>query len=93
MQEPHADAGLPGANSPHVAVRALRIVGGSTTTLMGLALMVLPGPGIPLVIIGLGLLAKDIPVAARLHAHVLHHSRRVASGVGGGLRQRFRRKG
>ena len=92
MQEPHADAEMPDGNNSHVAVRALRIVGGSTTTLMGLALMVLPGPGIPLVIIGLGLLAKDIPIAARMHARVLHHSSRVAGGVGGGLKRRFRRK-
>ena len=74
-----------------VAVKALRIVGGSTTTAMGLALMVLPGPGIPLLIIGLGLLAKDVPLAARLHARLLHHSRRVTNGVGSGLKQRFRR--
>lgn len=77
--------------STHAAVKALRIVGGSTTTVMGLALMVLPGPGIPLLIIGLGLLAKDIPLAARLHARVLHHSRRVTDGVGSGLKRRFRR--
>ena len=77
--------------STHIAVKTLRIVGGSTTTVMGLALMVLPGPGIPLLIIGLGLLAKDIPLAARLHARVLHHSRRVTDGVGSGLKRRFRR--
>ena len=89
MEEP----GPAPERSTHIAVRTLRIVVGSTTTVMGLALMVLPGPGIPLLIIGLGLLAKDIPLAARLHARVLHHSRRVTSGVGSGLKRRFGRDG
>ena len=62
--------------------KSLRIIGGSTTTLAGVVLLVLPGPGIALIIVGLGILAKDIPLAAHWHGKVLHHSRRAATGVG-----------
>ena len=62
--------------------KSLRIIGGSTTTLTGVVLLVLPGPGIALIIVGLGILAKDIPLAAHWHGKVLHHSRRAANGVG-----------
>ena len=62
--------------------KSLRIIGGSTTTLTGVVLLVLPGPGIALIIVGLGILAKDIPLAAHWHGKVLHHSRRAATGGG-----------
>ena len=83
---------VPDERNDTVMKKSLRIVGGSTTTLAGVALLVLPGPGIPLLILGLGILAKDIPVAARLHGKVLHHSRRAARGVNNGIGRRFRRR-
>lgn len=73
---------VPAEGNDSAIRKSLRIVGGSTTTLTGVVLLVLPGPGIPLIIVGLGILAKDIPLAARWHGKVLHHSRRAANGVG-----------
>lgn len=78
---------MPSGESVHFVKKSLRIIGGSTTTLTGVALLVLPGPGVALIIVGLGILAKDIPLAAHWHGRVLHHSRRAASGVGNKLRR------
>jgi len=74
--------GVPTEGNDSAVKKSLRIIGGSTTTLTGVVLLVLPGPGIPLIIVGLGILAKDIPLAAHWHGKVLHHSRRAANGVG-----------
>jgi hypothetical protein len=46
--------------------RAARLAGGWSLLLLGGALLLLPGPGIPLVIAGLALLARDLPWARRL---------------------------
>ena len=51
-------------------VRALRLAAGSALLITGGALLVLPGPGIPLVLAGLALLARDLPWARRLQATV-----------------------
>ena len=40
-------------------VRVVVALGGFATLLGGIALLVLPGPGIPLVVVGLGLLALE----------------------------------
>ena len=72
-------SGEPGRSS--VAARALRIVGGSATTLTGLALLVLPGPGIVLIVAGLGILGRDIPLAARLQRRLIEHAKRAANGA------------
>jgi uncharacterized protein (TIGR02611 family) len=58
--------------------RALRVVGGFTLLIAGLVLMVLPGPGIPLVIAGLGLLSLEYTWARRLRAWVTARAERVA---------------
>ena len=50
----------------HVLFRAGRIVAGTVVTLAGLFLIVLPGPGLVVVAIGLALLAQDVPFARRL---------------------------
>ena len=50
----------------HLLVRLGLIVGGAIVTLFGLALLVLPGPGLVVVAIGLGMLATEVPFAARL---------------------------
>jgi len=46
--------------------RIARIVGGFSLVVVGIALLVLPGPGIVTIIGGLALLAQDLPWAARL---------------------------
>ena len=74
-----------------LVTKTVRIVGGTATTLTGVALLVLPGPGIVLIVAGLGILGKDIPVAARLHQRMMTHAKRAASGAANGAR-RMRRK-
>lgn len=49
----------------HITVRVARLTAGATMLLIGLALLVLPGPGLLVVLLGLALLARDIPWAAR----------------------------
>jgi uncharacterized protein (TIGR02611 family) len=61
-------------------VRALVVLGGLVTLLGGLALLVLPGPGIPLVVVGLGLLALEFRWAEAALGHVLRHAERVTPG-------------
>lgn len=43
-----------------------RIVGGFALIIAGIAMLVLPGPGIITIVGGLALLAQDIPWAGRL---------------------------
>ncbi|MEY4009956.1 MAG: putative transrane protein [Actinomycetota bacterium] len=76
---------------PHVLTRAVRIAGGTATTLTGVALLVLPGPGIVLIVAGLGILGKDIPMAARLQQRMMTHAKRAASGAANSARK-LRRK-
>jgi hypothetical protein len=61
----------------HFVVRMLVVAGGFAALLGGLALLVLPGPGIPLVIVGLGLLALEFRWAEAALAQALTHGRRV----------------
>ena len=61
-----------------LAIRALVLFGGLGALLGGIALLVLPGPGIPLLAVGLGLLALEFEWAERLLTRVLHHAERVA---------------
>ncbi len=50
--------------------RATRVVAGSLLTLLGLILLVLPGPGLVVLALGLALLARDIPFARNLLVQV-----------------------
>jgi hypothetical protein len=50
----------------HVVLRLGRIVVGSLVCLAGLFLVVLPGPGLVVLAIGLAILAQDVPFARRL---------------------------
>ncbi len=50
----------------HLLVRLARIVAGSLVCLAGLAMIVLPGPGLVVLAIGLAILAQDVPFARRL---------------------------
>jgi len=50
----------------HLAIRIASVVGGSIVLILGLAMMVLPGPGLIVIAIGLGILATEVPFARRL---------------------------
>jgi uncharacterized protein (TIGR02611 family) len=65
-----------------LAMRALVALGGFATLLGGLALLVLPGPGIPLVVVGLGLLALEFRWAEVALARALRHAERVRPSSG-----------
>jgi hypothetical protein len=58
--------------------RAAIVVGGFGLLAVGLALLVLPGPGIPVLIAGLGLLSLEFEWARRLRRRALRHAERVA---------------
>jgi Putative transmembrane protein (PGPGW) len=60
-----------------LAMRVLVALGGFATLLGGLALLVLPGPGIPLVAVGLGLLGLEFRWAEVALARALRHAERV----------------
>ncbi|MEQ1565331.1 MAG: PGPGW domain-containing protein [Myxococcota bacterium] len=47
-------------------MRGLRIVGGSLLVVSGVAMLVLPGPGLVALGAGLALLSRDVPAARRL---------------------------
>ena len=46
--------------------RIARITTGSTLIMAGTAMLVLPGPGLVTIAVGLNVLSKDIPLAGRL---------------------------
>jgi hypothetical protein len=60
-----------------LAGRVLAVLGGFAALLAGAALLVLPGPGIPLLLVGLGLLSVEFEWARRLLAVVRRHAERV----------------
>ena len=57
--------------------RAAIVLGGFGLLLVGAVLLVLPGPGIPLVVAGLALLSLEFDWARRLRAWVLKRAERV----------------
>jgi uncharacterized protein (TIGR02611 family) len=50
----------------HILVRIARISAGVVVLLLGISMIFLPGPGVIVIAIGLGLLAQDVPFARRL---------------------------
>lgn len=56
----------------HLLVRIARVGLGAVVLVLGLVALVMPGPGLLLIAIGLGLLSRDVPFARRL----LHKVRR-----------------
>ena len=54
----------------HVAIRLATIVVGFVVLLGGLAMMVLPGPGIVGILAGLGILSRELPWAERMMEYV-----------------------
>jgi hypothetical protein len=61
--------------------RTVRLAAGWSLLVVGGLLLVLPGPGIPLLLVGLALLSRDVPWARRLRERVL---RRFPWGGPGG---------
>lgn len=61
-------------------VRLAIMVGGSMLVITGLVLMVLPGPGMLVLGIGLGVLSTEVPFAARLLERVRHRLPQDADG-------------
>ena len=70
------------AAKAHIAVRLVRMTIGTIVCLVGLALMVLPGPGLPVLAIGLAILARDVAWADRLLGHV---TARIPKGEDGSV--------
>jgi hypothetical protein len=65
----------------HLLVRIARMCGGAALLLVGLVMIVLPGPGLVLIIAGLSLLAVDIPFARRLRDVLVARADRATSFV------------
>ena len=53
----------------NIIVRLAIITAGTVITVAGLAALVLPGPGLVLILVGLGILAQEVPWAERLLAY------------------------
>ncbi|NDU75087.1 hypothetical protein GWI34_21010 [Actinomadura sp. DSM 109109] len=77
-------------------VRLLRKIGvavaGTALIVAGVAMLVLPGPGIVAILAGLGLLGTEFPTARRVSSAVNGRARAAWHRVRGGA-SRFRRKG
>jgi len=61
----------------HIAVRVARMTLGSVIVILGVAMLVLPGPGVLAIAGGLFILAKDVAWADRL----LQHLRKKVPGI------------
>lgn len=71
----------------HLLVRIARSTAGALTVVVGIALTVLPGPGVLLILAGLGILAIDYPFAARLRDRLLSAGSAFAGRAGGALKK------
>ena len=56
-------------------------IAGGSVVLTGVVLLVLPGPGIPLILLGLVILATEFAWAQRTLHHVRHRSSKVLSTI------------
>ena len=70
------------AAKAHVAIRLVRMSVGTVVCLVGLAFLVTPGPGLPVLAAGLAILARDVAWADRLLGHV---TARIPKGEDGGI--------
>lgn len=72
-----------GATGPWRLVRRIGILaGGTAIVIAGVALLVLPGPGILTIVAGLSLLATEFTWARRLLAHVQGRLRAAVATAG-----------
>ena len=76
-QTPRSRPSFPWRRLPHPLRWLLVAVTGGATLVTGLALLVLPGPGIPLIILGLVILASEFAWAER----TLHQVRRRSAAA------------
>ena len=65
----------------HLLVRIARIGAGIAVLMAGLVLMVLPGPGLASIIVGLSILAIDIPFARRVRDIAVERADRATSFI------------
>ncbi len=61
--------------------RVSRIVGGFTLLLIGVVMLITPGPGWLVILLGLGLLAAEFVWARRLMDRIKHEGNRVRNVV------------
>jgi uncharacterized protein (TIGR02611 family) len=64
----------------HIMLRVVRIVAGVVVLILGVVLLAAPGPGLLVIALGLGLLAQDVPFAARLLERVRRRLPQDADG-------------
>jgi len=69
------------ASLPRPIRRTLAASVGMVTLITGVALTVLPGPGLVVMLLGLGILATEFTWAQRSIHHVKHHGDRVKRGI------------
>ena len=63
----------------HLLIRVGRICGGFAILIAGIAMMILPGPGIVVIIAGLSILAIDMPFARRMRDVAIDRADRATS--------------
>lgn len=69
------------ASMPTLIRRILAASVGTVTLLTGVALLVLPGPGIVVMLLGLAILGTEFTWAKRSMHNVKHHGNRVTRGI------------
>ena len=65
----------------HGARRVAVLIGGSVLLLAGIVLLVLPGPGVPLIFVGLAVLGTQLPWARRAHRKMHELFRRALAAL------------
>jgi hypothetical protein len=63
--------------------KVLLVAGGALVVLAGVALLFLPGPGIPLIIAGLAMIGQVVPSVRRLERKLRDRARRALGRDGG----------
>lgn len=69
------------AAKAHLLVRVVRIVAGTFLVVVGVALLVLPGPGVVVILAGLSLLAVDVAFARRLRDVLIERTGRATGFI------------
>lgn len=69
------------ASLPTPIRRILAASVGMVTLMTGVALLVLPGPGLVVMLLGLAILGTEFAWARRSMHHVKHHGNRVTRGI------------
>jgi len=72
---------------PNRLIRLARVAGGTMLFLAGLLLLVLPGPGVPLILGGLLLLESEFHWARRLRGRLVSAAAKTTGGVSALIRR------